>query len=286
MVSLRTVHVARRPKPSLKEILTFIHSLLEAKDKYPKSCILNCDETNWPVIFAKRKIWMIKDNGKSENQSVKGFVNGDPKASFTAMGTISLNGDAFPLFMLARGKTERCEKQINKIAQNKVSHSQNGWVTVQVMVEFLHFLREVVEAKYNIRQSQRILLVLDVYTSHRQDDLKRLAAAQRIDLLFIPPGMTAELQPLDAKLFGQLKSAGSKRWIQEYLYDPSTKFSKATASIGLQECWAKLNKEDVIACWEAVFANAEKILETETQIGAVYEVTTTDKTSTDDDFEP
>jgi hypothetical protein len=36
---------------------------------------------------------------------------------------------------------------------------------------------------------------LDVYASHREGLIKDIAASQHIDLLFIPPGMTAELQP-------------------------------------------------------------------------------------------
>jgi hypothetical protein len=83
-------------------------------------------------------------------------------------------------------------------------------VTLEVIREYFVFLRETVERQYKIKESHHILLVLDVYASHREGLIKDIAAAQHIDLLFIPPGMRAELQPLDAEIFGQLKSAGSK----------------------------------------------------------------------------
>jgi hypothetical protein len=43
---------------------------------------------------------------------------------------------------------------------------------------------------------------LDVYAARREGLTKDMAAAQQIDMLFIPPGMIAEIQPLDAEIFG------------------------------------------------------------------------------------
>jgi hypothetical protein len=86
---------------------------------------------------------------------------------------------------------------------------------------------------------------LDVYASHREGLIKDIAAAQQIDLLFITSGMTAELQPLDTKNFGRLKSAGSKLWVTKYLFDPSQHFTKADTSLALQDCWKKLDSTKI-----------------------------------------
>jgi hypothetical protein len=75
--------------------------------------------------------------------------------------------------------------------------------------------------------------------------------------------MTGKLQPLDAAVFGQLKSAGSCRWIKEYFHDPSQEFNKAKALLLLQDCWADLNKEHIEGAWRKVFDNAKKILKGE-----------------------
>jgi hypothetical protein len=73
--------------------------------------------------------------------------------------------------------------------------------------------------------------------------------------------MTAELQPLDAKIFGLLKSIGAKMWVKQYLFDPSRKFSKETASIDLQNCWEQLSKEVIQSAWKTIFENASRLLE-------------------------
>jgi hypothetical protein len=49
------------------------------------------------------------------------------------MGLVTSSGDALPLYMLAGGKTERCEGQFFEKDDNIVSHSGNEWVTLQVM---------------------------------------------------------------------------------------------------------------------------------------------------------
>jgi hypothetical protein len=56
MVALRTAYGCHRPPTSKDDIINFIHKLEDAKSKYPKNCILNCDETNLPVIFGKRNV--------------------------------------------------------------------------------------------------------------------------------------------------------------------------------------------------------------------------------------
>jgi hypothetical protein len=91
MVALRTAHGCRGPAANKENILNFIHRLEEAKSKYQKNCILNCDETNWPVIFTKRHVWMLREEGNSQNQEIKAHIKADMKASFTAMALITFS---------------------------------------------------------------------------------------------------------------------------------------------------------------------------------------------------
>jgi hypothetical protein len=106
MVSLRTPHLLRRPKPNLACITKFIHTLNEAKRRgMDPRHILNAEETNWPVIFANRLTWDIAHERNAQHSDIVAFNKGDPKSSFTVMAGITMNGDALPLFMLTKGKT-------------------------------------------------------------------------------------------------------------------------------------------------------------------------------------
>jgi hypothetical protein len=263
MVSLRTSHLQRRAVTDKESAKAFLWRLREEFNKGFPSLIVNCDETNWPVVWSNMKHWVLSEGVRSEHQNTKVQTDADMKSSFTAMGTITADGKALPLFMLARGLTERCEKQITPIDSNQVTHSPNGWVTVEVMEEYFEFLRVSIEIEQHVNERHRILLVLDLYPSHREEELRAKAEEQRIELLFIPPGMTDCLQPLDAKIFGQLKSAGSSKWVEDYLFDPLQHFGKAKASVILQKCWSELKTENIIDAWKTIFRNGKKFFSDE-----------------------
>jgi hypothetical protein len=91
--------------------------------------------------------------------------------------------------------------------------------------------------------------------------LVKLAAQQNIELLFIPPGMTGALQPLDATIFGMLKSAGAGKWTSDYLYDPYQRFETQKASLNLQTCWENVSSDAISHSWETIFQNAKKYLD-------------------------
>jgi hypothetical protein len=259
MISLRTPHLKRRPYGKLSSITSYVHRLNEALHSGMNlRHIVNADETNWPVVFANKKTWSPKRAGKKENTDIFAILDADTKMSFTVMAAITANGDALPLFMLAKGKTNLCERQLTAMAENEIYHSPSGWVTIQVMEEYFKFLRHSMQKQVELGERDKILLIIDLYASHRQPELIRKAAEQNIELLFIPAGMTAELQPLDAKIFGQLKSVGAANWTDEYIFDPTKKFTKETASINLQESWNEVTRENVRASWERVLQNGAR----------------------------
>jgi hypothetical protein len=124
MVSLRTPHLRRRADCNLASITHFVTKLREAmRSGRNKRFIVNADETNWPVIFAKKKTWAVTGKKKAKHTDVVAKVNGDKKTSFTVMAAITANGDTLPLFMIAKGKTPLCERQLEAKDDNKVYHS-------------------------------------------------------------------------------------------------------------------------------------------------------------------
>jgi hypothetical protein len=113
MISLRKPHLRRRAEPNKELIVAFLDRLDTAEIEYDPRYIINCDETNWPVIRSPRKNWHKKTAPKSEQNEMKAEVHGDPKLSFTLIAAINQGEEGLPLYMLAKGKTERCERQLN-----------------------------------------------------------------------------------------------------------------------------------------------------------------------------
>jgi hypothetical protein len=129
------------------------------------------------------------------------------------------------------------------------------------MLRYLEFLRLTVDQKYGLEEKKRVLLVLDMYAAHRNEDLLK-DAAQRlcIDLVFVPPGMTGELQPLVATIFDALKSAGQATWILSYIDNPAQHFDRIIASENAQTCWKNLTKGQIEQTCEKVENNAKSLI--------------------------
>jgi hypothetical protein len=51
--------------------------------------------------------------------------------------------------------------------------------------------------------------VIDIFRSHFEDEIRDLADTIGIDMIFIPADQTGELKPLEATVFGILKSKGA-----------------------------------------------------------------------------
>jgi hypothetical protein len=57
---------------------------------------------------------------------------------------------------------------------------------------------------------------LDTYSAHRSAEVREMARLWGIDLVFIPPGCTDQLQPLDRRVFGVLKAYARQIWRTRY----------------------------------------------------------------------
>jgi hypothetical protein len=54
----------------------------------------------------------------------------------------------------------------------------------------------------NLHEKQPFLLILDIDKSHFEGNTMVLANEMKINMMFNPPGITVELQPLDTTVFG------------------------------------------------------------------------------------
>ena len=200
--------------------------------------VLNCDETSWKIYPGNILTWAKRG---SENVSIT--IRGDEKECITVLATVSANGHKLPLYFIANGKTERVEhSQLGDVINHWKNHSSNGWETSDTFQTYLMHLREYFG-------DQLIQLILDIHSSHRTDDVKRLAESLSIKLWFIPPGCTDLLQPLDRRCFGALKSTARKLWREAISMDPDSKLTKQDAVKVMICAWEHLSEEVIEEAW-------------------------------------
>jgi hypothetical protein len=238
-LSVRTVRPARRPDIDENEVTVYEARLQAAYDDPEDSIVLNADEGHWKVIMPPKRT--ITNKG---GESVSINVEGDRKAGFTIMGTISSEGDRFPLFMIAKGKTERCHKQLgaHPSYEYKIVHSPSGWMTNDCFVEYLIWIRSLIPSK-------KIHLVVDQYPSHFTPEAELKASQLNIHMIPIPSGGTGKYQPMDLRIFGIMKTKGSYKWNQFYHRNPNFVLTKEYAAQLALECWGEITSSHILSAW-------------------------------------
>ena len=205
--------------------------------KTVKPCyIINIDETSWEVIPKILKSWHVKGE-----DHVLRYVNSNCKENITVVAGVRADGLRLPLQFIATGKTEKVlETQIGDVGDHMKTFSENGWTTKETFILYLLGIRNF----YNFT-SETIHIILDGYKVHISEEIIEFSESNNFKLYFIPHGYTDQLQPLDVKLFGILKSYARRLFIERYRYDPYKNRKKIDACQDLVCAWEKLDIDTI-----------------------------------------
>jgi hypothetical protein len=137
-ISSRRAHYKRRPKPNEAQKRAWKKEIVQLLRNNPPENVLNSDETCWRLYPSGILTWAATG---SENVAIE--IPGDEKTSITAMATITADHQKLPLYLIAKGKTNRVEiSQLGKIGIHQADHSPNGWQTVDTMKRYLKWLNK------------------------------------------------------------------------------------------------------------------------------------------------
>ena len=244
------VRKVKQTTQDIQRIEEFSHKIRDLRTTQEENdqldLLVNMDETSWRLSYTGDMTW-----AKKGSPSTKINVDFDTKDCFTTVAAITASGKKLPLYVLASGLTERCEKGQVKIEtehEYATDHSKTGWVTEDVMKRYLKWLRNQMNTKFDAT-GKRIHLVLDLYTAHRTRNVKNLARRNQIILHYLPAGCTDTLQPLDRRVFGALKAKARSLWYKEYACNPNLRHTKKAAVKTLLSCWAELSDHLITAAW-------------------------------------
>jgi hypothetical protein len=170
---------------------------------YALMCVFNMDETSWRLI--NQEMSTIANIGAD---AVKWLFQGDPRKCLTAIASVDAAGGKIPLWVLWNGKMELCERhyrddpRLQKYIRGGelvLPHQPSGWTSALVASDYLHWLRSQI-------QRGPIVVFWDLFSAHREQGVKDRAQELGIELIFIPARMTGEYQPLDRRIFENLKA--------------------------------------------------------------------------------
>jgi hypothetical protein len=232
--SSRRVPLKRHPHVTQENGEAWIQRLAELlRDVPDHTRIINVDESCWRVYPDALRTWAAR---ASQNVSV--CVNGNEKDSFTVVAAITAVRTKLPLWMIATRRTERLESSnFGDVGYHLTTHSQSGSQTTETFSQWLNWLRGVYD------DGEPIWLILDCYSVHRQDAMRQQAQDLGINLLFIPPGLTDELQPLDRFIFGAMKATRRRLYRMHSDWNPEVVMNKEMAAAFLIRAWEAVSPE-------------------------------------------
>ena len=236
----RRLHAARRPLNTSFDTI-FTEQMKNLFEKVEPKYIVNIDETSWEVVPKIFKSWHIKGH-----DHVLRYIQANPKDRITVMAGIRADGIKLPLQFLAAGRTEKVlNTQIGDVNYHFGSYSENGWCTKETFKDYLIGIREF----YNFCE-ETIHVICDGYKAHISDEVIEFAHLNNIQLYFIPHGFTDQLQPLDVKIFGILKSTARRLFMDRYRQNPYQKRSKLDACQDMVYAWEKIDMETIKQSFE------------------------------------
>jgi SH3-like domain-containing protein len=165
--------------------------------------------------------------------TVKLVCSTGEKLSVTAFGTISAEGEKLPLWVVTKDKTKRCLNKFGDQTDVIFRYSESGWATENLVIEYLEWLSKHANGELS-------MLIMDVFPTHRTSRVKEKAMELAIELRYVPAGGTSKFQPLDARIFGELKMRAS------------TEFKREEASKGVRGVSYSKSIRILLSCWEKI----------------------------------
>lgn len=98
--STRRLHQKRRPSAPRVSVSNFLKRSKKIFKKADHSHIVNSDESFWRCEEYHLRTW-----APTNSQSIILHTNNSEKSGFTALATIGLDGQKYPLILIAKGKT-------------------------------------------------------------------------------------------------------------------------------------------------------------------------------------
>jgi hypothetical protein len=235
-MALRRPSLKRRRRVTEAEMTQFIHHVKQVMTRIPSESLVNLDETNWRSASPDFLTW-----GRRATESVSCIGENDQKEGITVIATVDAAGNQLPLTIIGKGKTRRCLAALHLPPEVWTSVPQSRWTNSDVMCSYFSLWRTHVYAE------GPLVLMLGTYPVHRTQIVRTTAEQWGIELLFIPPGCTDRLQPLDRKIFGVLKGYARQLWRQQYHATHGGKTTRSRMASNLMEAWDRISPEVIEA---------------------------------------
>jgi hypothetical protein len=96
------------------------------------------------------------------------------------------------------------------------------------------------------------VLIMDVYPSHWTDCVLATAEGDDAEVLFVPTRGTGRFQPVDCRIFGELKARAQGHFERRVWREGPETMDHQTSVDILEKCWASLPSDRIQKAWNIV----------------------------------
>ena len=202
--------------------LAFLADVEAQMARRPDTIFVNMDQVS--VIYGDAGQFTINERGASYVQTRTGFSRIDRA---TVVLSVASNGEKLsPLVIFKGSESGRISCEFRRMTNPypvgiHYMTNRNAWMTEQAMLQWIQM---IFMPFARIHGTEKTCLVIDSFQVHKTENVKRALSDNRIQVIFIPGGMTSDLQPLDVGINGPFK-----HYIHEAVVS-SNNFEKLTAS--------------------------------------------------------
>lgn len=193
-------------------VMTFFNTFEKvlAEINIPPNRIYNMDESALTTVHDPPKVF-----AKTGKKQVGTITSGERGSHVTVVCAVSATGHYIPpVFIFAR-KNLKHELLDGAPVGSIGLVQEKGWMTGELFEKVLkHFVNH---AKPSV--DDKILLIIDGHTSHKQLPVLEYAKENGIVLVCLPPHCTHHMQPLDVSFYGPLKTYYNQevhKWLRNH----------------------------------------------------------------------
>lgn len=237
----------------------------EALEKgYSRDDVYNADETgiNWRALPRKSL-------ASRREQSAPGFKVS--KERITAMVCANASGEhKVKLLVIGKSKKPRCFKNVHTLPVSYTSQ-KSAWMTSIIFLDWFKndFIPSVTKFREEKKKSGKVLLIIDNAPTHPPLEVLN-EIDQNFEVQFLPPNVTATLQPMDQGLIEKIKRIYRKQLLRRLLLAEKdeesvvqfiTKLNVKDSIYMLADAWETLTKSNLQRAWRKLWPDEESRIE-------------------------
>jgi hypothetical protein len=219
--------------------------------------IFNCDETGLNFRLLPNAT-LASSFEKSADGRKKSKDRVTLNLCSSASGTIKL-----PLHLIGKAKHPRCFRQLDmKLLPVKYTNQSNAWMTAEQFHEWFHhdFVPYVQKELRSKGEKPNAVLLLDNCSAHPHSD-ELISDDGAVFATFLPPNVTALIQPMDQGVIQSLKMKYKKKLLRRLIMedDLGTSMMDFLKGINMKvvidlvhEAWTEITMDTLRRYWQKI----------------------------------